>query len=157
MVGVFTLSISPLLVIALLPLILGNEALGISRNLESPNFDEKKMTRYFKMEVCFAIVLMTNALWNFFVYNLHVKEFRVLLRKFFGCGEKTRTKTKTCGQNLKKFTRRISRTSLSQMTFRSKKINQMCSDPRISTITQNYSEAVDTNMGADDVISVGSR
>lgn len=64
---------------SLFPLIKDVDEIGAGRNLNY--FKKDNYTRFFKLEQIFTVILMSNAVWNFFVYSLHVQEFRNNLRK----------------------------------------------------------------------------
>ena len=82
MIGAFSLSIIPCLAITIIPLAVPLNELGAGRNIS--HFDAETYTRFFKLEQIFTVLLMTNAIWNFVVYSLHVKEFRKSFKILFG-------------------------------------------------------------------------
>jgi len=76
MVGVFTLCLLPVAIALTLPFFLP----GVS-NFDPENLNPQKSSAILILEVIVIIVLTTNSLWNFFIYNGRDKRFRESMKE----------------------------------------------------------------------------
>ena len=78
MVGAFTLTILPV-VILLLVFLTTNASYGY----DADGFDAKRFSRSLGAEFVVTMIFYTNGVWNFLIYSLHYKDFRLAAKKLY--------------------------------------------------------------------------